>query len=185
MQNHAQMIHVYWSAQMKNHLCHRNDSKVYFYPRKERKILAMQNVVSWSFKQSQRLWKAEKQISCGSFQFCIWRLKNRLKIESFFHSVLLWCKVAKKGECSVPLWSFNFLSNTPIPHRPRIARIARIATNWFFFLIGGDSWGFIIFFPQSWWATSHSRFRYDVVTNIRGNRLYSAGIAQEFTTIRK
>ena len=40
-----------------------------------------------------------------------------------------------------------------------------------FFLIRGDSWGFINFFLQSWWATSHSRFRYDAVTNIRGNRL--------------
>ena len=30
-----------------------------------------------------------------------------------------------------------------------------------------------------------SRFRYDVVTNIRGNRLNSAGIAQEFITIGK
>ena len=27
-----------------------------------------------------------------------------------FHSVLLWCKIAKKGECSALLWSFNFLS---------------------------------------------------------------------------
>ena len=30
---------------------------------------------------------------------------------------------------------------------------------------------------------SQSRFRYDVVTNIRGDRLNSAGIAQEFITI--
>ena len=34
------------------------------------------------------------------------------------------------------------ICNTPIPHRQRIARIA---TNWFFF-IRGDLWGFIIFF---------------------------------------
>ena len=30
---------------------------------------------------------------------------------------------------------------------------------------------------------SQTRFRYDVVTNIRGSRLNSAGIAQEFITI--
>ena len=34
-------------------------------------------------------------------------------------------------------------------------------------------------------SMSQSRFRYDVVTNIRGNRLNSAGIAQEFITISK
>ena len=27
-----------------------------------------------------------------------------------FHSVRLWCKIAKKGECSVPLLTFSFLS---------------------------------------------------------------------------
>ena len=32
---------------------------------------------------------------------------------------------------------------------------------------------------------SQSRFRYDVFTNIWGNRLDSAGIAQEFITISK
>ena len=67
---------------------------------------------------------------------------------------------------------------TPIPHRPRIARIA---TNWFL-LVRGNSWGF---FLQSWCSTSQYRFRYDFVTNIRGNRLNSAGIAQEFNTICK
>ena len=40
-------------------------------------------------------------------------------------------------------------------------------------------------FLPSWWSTSQSRFRYDFVTNIRGNRLNSAGIAQEFITISK
>ena len=40
-----------------------------------------------------------------------------------------------------------------------------------------------LFFLQSWRSTSQSRFRYDVVMNIRGNRLNSAGIAQEFITI--
>ena len=29
---------------------------------------------------------------------------------SYFHSVLIWCKIAKKGECNAPFWSFNFLS---------------------------------------------------------------------------
>ena len=29
----------------------------------------------------------------------------------------------------------------------------------------------LIFFLQSWWATSYSRFRYDVVTNIRGGSI--------------
>ena len=63
------------------------------------------------------------------------------------------------------------------PESPRI----------YFFLLGGGGIREVslIFFLQSWWATSHSRFRYDVVTNIRGNRLNSAGIAQEFITIRK
>ena len=28
----------------------------------------------------------------------------------FFHSVLLWCKIKKKKDCSVPLWSFNVLA---------------------------------------------------------------------------
>ena len=70
---------------------------------------------------------------------------------------------------------------TPIPHRPRIARIA---TNWFL-LIRGDSCGFLIFFLQSWCSSRQSWFRYDVVTNIRRNRLNSAGIAQEFITISK
>ena len=27
-----------------------------------------------------------------------------------FHPVLLWCNIAIKGECSAPLWSFNFVS---------------------------------------------------------------------------
>ena len=54
-----------------------------------------------------------------------------------------------------------------------------------FFLIRGDSWGFNNFVLQSWCSTSRSRFRYDVVTNIRRNRLNSAGIAQEFITISK
>ena len=53
-----------------------------------------------------------------------------------------------------------------------------------FFFFGGIR-EVSLFFLQSWWATSHSQFRYDVVTNIRGNRLNSAGIAQEFITIRK
>ena len=34
-------------------------------------------------------------------------------------------------------------------------------------------------------STSQSQFRYDFVTNIRGNGLNSAGIAQEFITISK
>ena len=56
------------------------------------------------------------------------------------------------------------LFNTPIPHRPRIARIA---TNWLFSYSGGFVRFHYYFFLQSWWATSHSPFRYDVVTNIR------------------
>ena len=35
--------------------------------------------------------------------------KNHLK-QTAFHSLLLWCKVTKKGECSALLWSFNFVS---------------------------------------------------------------------------
>ena len=35
--------------------------------------------------------------------------KNCLKMQ-FFYLVLLWCKIRKKGECSAPLWSFNFQS---------------------------------------------------------------------------
>ena len=54
-----------------------------------------------------------------------------------------------------------------------------------FFLFGGIREVLLFIFLQSWWATSRSRFRYDVITNIRGNRLNSAGIAQEFITIRK
>ena len=27
-----------------------------------------------------------------------------------FHSLLFWCKIVKKRECSAPLWSFNFLA---------------------------------------------------------------------------
>ena len=42
-----------------------------------------------------------------------------------------------------------------------------------------------IFFLQSRCSTSQSRFRYDFVTNIRGNRLNFAGIAQEFIKISK
>ena len=34
-------------------------------------------------------------------------------------------------------------------------------------------------------VSPESRFRYDFFTNIRGNRLNSAGIAQEFDTISK
>ena len=41
------------------------------------------------------------------------------------------------------------------------------------------------FFLQSSCSTSQSRFRYDVVTDIRGNRLNSAGMAQELITISK
>ena len=53
------------------------------------------------------------------------------------------------------------------------------------FFIRGDSWGFIKKNLQSWCSTIQTRFRYDVDTNIRGNRLNSAGIAQEFITISK
>ena len=54
-----------------------------------------------------------------------------------------------------------------------------------FFLIRGESWGFIKKILQSWWSTSQSRFRSDVAKNIRENRLNSAGIAREFITISK
>ena len=50
---------------------------------------------------------------------------------------------------------------------------------------GGDSRGFIKKILQTWCSTSQSQFRYDVVTIIRGNRLNSAGIAQECITIGK
>ena len=72
---------------------------------------------------------------------------------------------------------------TPIPHRPRIAWIA---TNWFFIDSGGGILEVsLIFFLESGCSTSQSQFRYDFVTNIRGNRLNLAGIAQEFITISK
>ena len=44
---------------------------------------------------------SEKEILWGSFQFCIWMLKE------VFHSVLLWCKLVKKGEYSALLWSLT------------------------------------------------------------------------------
>ena len=71
---------------------------------------------------------------------------------------------------------------TPIPHRPRIARIA---TNGIFIASGGIREVSLKQFLQSSCSTSQSRFRYDVVTIIRGNRLNSARIAQEFVTISK
>ena len=71
----------------------------------------------------------------------------------------------------------NEQSYTPIPHRPLIATI--------FFLFGGIHEVPLNFFLQSWCSTSQSRFRNDVVTNIRGNRINSAGIAQAFITISK
>ena len=105
----------------------------------------------------------------------------------------------------------NSVKSTPnaCPNRARINRNTRLfltirgisltiypystqATNrpnWFFVRgVGGgdgDTWGFINFFCQSWCSTSQSRVRYDDVRNIRGNRLNSAGIAQEFITISK
>ena len=87
-----------------------------------------------------------------------------------FYCVLSFSHMVSQVSCVIPLFHTGHES----PESPRIH----------FFLIRGHSWGFI-FFLQSWWATSHSRFRYDVVTNIRGNRLNSAGIAKEFFTIRK
>ena len=42
-----------------------------------------------------------------------------------------------------------------------------------------------VFSPIVMSYESFQIFRYDVVTNIRENRLNSAGIAQEFITIRK
>ena len=52
-----------------------------------------------------------------------------------------------------------------------------------FFLIRGDSWGFINFFSPS--VMSYESFPIQIQCRIRGNRLNSAGIAQEFITIRK
>ena len=42
-----------------------------------------------------------------------------------------------------------------------------------------------LFILQSGCSTSRSRFRYDVIKNIRGIRLNSALIAQESITVRK
>ena len=43
----------------------------------------------------------------------------------------------------------------------------------------------LFFSPIVMFYTSQSRFRYDVITNIPGNRLNSAGIAKECITISK
>ena len=50
---------------------------------------------------------------------------------------------------------------------------------------GRDSRGFIIFFSPIVMFYESVPIQYDVVTNIRGNRLNSAGIAEEFITISK
>ena len=52
-----------------------------------------------------------------------------------------------------------------------------------FYLFGGIREVSLKNIPQSWCSTSQSRFRYDVGTNIRGDRLNWAGIAKEFITI--
>ena len=109
---------------------------------------------------------------CCTNKHCLWAWVN-------FHFVLGYYWVGSPNPLGFVV-SFT-ISYTPIPNRPRIARIA---TNWFF-LFGGIREVSLFFFLPSWCSTSQSRFRYDVVTNIRGNRLNSAGIAQEFITISK
>ena len=36
--------------------------------------------------------------------------ENNCLKQRVFHSILIQCNIAKNGECSAPLWSFNFLS---------------------------------------------------------------------------
>ena len=79
---------------------------------------------AWFLNQPEPTWwhdlstgrKPHKQSSGGSEQEILWgtfqRLKKCLK-QQVFHSVL-WCKIEKKGECSAPLRSFNFLSKQSV-----------------------------------------------------------------------
>ena len=58
----------------------------------------------------------------------------------------------------------------------------------FLLIRGGGGGGFVrfhYFFSPIVTFYESARFRYDVVTNIRGNRHNSAGIAQELITISK
>ena len=73
------------------------------------------------------------------------------------------CAYAQSDQNLCLSLDYSMTVNTPIPHRPRID----------FFI---DSRGFVrfhYFFLQSSCSTSQSRFRYDFVTIIPGNRLKS------------
>ena len=72
----------------------------------------------------------------------------------------------------IPLFHTGYES----PESPRID---------FFSYSGGIREVSLIFFSIRDELRVNHRFRYDVVTNIRGNRLNSTGIVQEFITIRK
>ena len=73
------------------------------------------------------------------------------------------------------------MCNTPIPHRPR-DRPESPGID--FFSYSGGFLRFHYFFSPIV-VSYESLVQIPVITNIRGNRLNSAGIAQEFITIRK
>ena len=123
---------------------------------------------------------------------------RRLPIHGLFDAVKWLFDTLSVASQSLPFSTSStrmvVCSSVSTYHRPRIARIATIPLfhtghespelpRIFFF--GGIREVSLNFLLQLWWATSQARFRYDAVSNIRGNRLNSVGIAQEFITISK